>query len=701
MSKLLAGRYELVDKIGEGGMAVVYKGKDRLLNRYVAIKILRPEYTQDEKFVENFKRESQAAAGLQHPNIVAVYDVGVAGSINFIVMELVEGKTLSEIIDEQAPMDYKVAIDYAKQMASALSLAHKNQIVHRDVKPHNILVTADGIAKLTDFGIARAVSGASTVTDSNKIIGSVHYFSPEQARGTYVDERSDIYSLGIVIYEMLTGKVPFDGDNPVEVALKHINEDIVPPSKLVKGIPPNLERLVMKATDKFQTNRYKSADEMLEDLTSVEFVTNYLKDRPDLINLGMTTNKNLNVQDKAVKDEAGGVSPSDVKREGKGTGASGTEKQVRDDGRNKRLLPFIILGLIVLFALVGIYIAGRMGGKENDEVKVPGLLNMTYEEAKSELAQLGLNISRNDDISSDDVEMGLIAQQIPAEGSNVKPGKIVEVRISSGPGEIEVPDVKGRTFDEAKLIIEAVGLKCVRGETRYSDTVPKNYVLTTEPEASRMLKPGETIVIIMSDGPEAKTDMVPNLHGMQESQLKDYLNNTSFELGNVTEEESESPNGTVIKQTPVAGDTANKGTKIDVVISKEITDVEVPSFTGKTLGESESIANQLDIKVVADFVDDPTGTGIKGTVIGQSVEYGTRVKPGTVVTLRVIRGSEETEPVNEPEPQQEPEPEPTPEPEPEPEPGPENNEGQSEGGEEQGAEGSGESSEANPENNGG
>ncbi|WP_417080574.1 protein kinase domain-containing protein, partial [Mobilibacterium timonense] len=271
-SRLLAGRYELIQKIGDGGMAVVYKAKDKLLNRYIAIKILRPEFTKDEVFVENFKRESQAAAKLSHPNIVGVYDVGKEGNINYIVMELVDGRPLSDIIAEEAPMDYRTVINIARQVASALSVAHKNKIIHRDVKPHNILMTKDGVAKLADFGIAKAVNDA-TLSTGSKVIGSIHYFSPEQARGNYVDERSDIYSLGIVMYEMITGRVPFDGDNPVTVALKHINEDVIPPSEFVSGIPPALERCIMKCTDKFQTNRYSSADELIEELDNIEFVT--------------------------------------------------------------------------------------------------------------------------------------------------------------------------------------------------------------------------------------------------------------------------------------------------------------------------------------------------------------------------------------------------------------------------------------------
>ncbi len=273
-NRLLAGRYELIEKIGEGGMAVVYKARCRLLNRYVAIKILRPEFTKDESFIDSFKKESQAAAGLSHPNIVSVYDVGKEGNLHFIVMELVEGKPLSQLISEKGRLDYKEAIEITKQVASALSLAHKNQIIHRDVKPHNILITSTGVAKLADFGIAQAVSNSTMVDGKdNKVMGSVHYLSPEQARGSYVDERTDIYSLGIVLYEMLTGQVPFDGDNPISIALMHINDPMTPPSRLVSGIPPQLEKVVLKATDKYQNNRYSTADEMIKDLDNIEFIT--------------------------------------------------------------------------------------------------------------------------------------------------------------------------------------------------------------------------------------------------------------------------------------------------------------------------------------------------------------------------------------------------------------------------------------------
>ena len=247
-SKILAGRYELIEKIGDGGMAVVYKAKDRLLNRFVAIKILKPEFIKDPKFIDSFRRESQAAAGLSHPNIVSVFDVGKEGNIYYIVMEVLEGDTLSDIIRREGHLSEMRAIDIAKQIAQALSSAHKKNIIHRDVKPHNILMSEDGTAKIADFGIAKAVNSGTIVNNTSTVMGSVHYLSPEQARGGYVDARSDIYSLGIVLYEMLTGNVPFDGDNPVSVAMMHMNEAVPPPSRINPSVSPALDKVVLKAT---------------------------------------------------------------------------------------------------------------------------------------------------------------------------------------------------------------------------------------------------------------------------------------------------------------------------------------------------------------------------------------------------------------------------------------------------------------------
>lgn len=269
-ARILAGRYELLEKIGDGGMAVVYKARCRLLNRFVAIKILKPEFTKDAKFIESFRRESQAAASLSHPNIVNIYDVGKEGNIYYIVMELIEGQTLSDVIANEGMIEYKRAVDIVKQIALALNFAHKNHIIHRDVKPHNILITKEGVAKITDFGIAKAVNAGTIVGNTGTIMGSVHYFSPEQARGGYVDEKSDIYSLGIVLYEMITGRVPFDADNPVTVAIMHMNDDITPPSHYVPDLPRALEEIIIKATNKYQIDRFKTAKEMYDALNNID-----------------------------------------------------------------------------------------------------------------------------------------------------------------------------------------------------------------------------------------------------------------------------------------------------------------------------------------------------------------------------------------------------------------------------------------------
>ena len=643
MSRLLAGRYELVDKIGEGGMAVVYRAKDRLLNRFVAIKILRPEYTRDEQFIESFKRESQSAARLQHPNIVTVYDVGKSGNINYIVMELVDGRPLSDIIEEQAPLDSKVVIEIGKQIASALSLAHKNQIIHRDVKPHNILITTDGVAKLTDFGIAKAVSSSSALAETNKVIGSVHYFSPEQARGSYVDERSDIYSLGIVMYEMLTGRVPFDGDNPVEVALKHINEEIIPPSKIVSGIQPKLEKVVLKATDKFQTNRYKTADEMLEEFANIEFVNNFMNIKAmDSVNSSSRTNSPID--DKELQGlERGKTSNAGKKTAGSGKASKKNSTSGKnDDGGSKKtpiIVLAIILGLLILAAIV-MRISGFLGGN-TDEVKVPDLLHMTYDEAESEVVKLGLSIVRGEDVSSDDIAEGLVAQQMPVEGSNVKKGKTVTVRLSSGPGEIEVPELINMTYEEAEEALRNVGLGIEKGESIFSSSIEPDRVAKQTPAGKNTAKPGEKVVVNLSKGEESIAAEVPNMIGMMYStreEMEQYLQSYGFKLGDVTEVESAMERGSIIDQSPAAGSSAEKNSYVNLVLAKELERITVPSLTGMTINEAIFICEDRGLVVeLGEYVDDPTGVGAPGTIIYQSIEQGQEVAYGTSIYVNIIK----------------------------------------------------------------
>ena len=547
-NKLLLGRYEIIEKIGEGGMAVVYKAKDRLLNRYVAIKILRPEFVKDEQFVENFRKESQAAAGLSHPNIVNVYDVGKEGNIHFIVMELIDGKPLSQVIDEKGRLDYKEAISIARQVASALSLAHKNQIIHRDVKPHNILITSTGTAKLSDFGIARAVSKASIAEGSEKIMGSVHYFSPEQARGAYVDERSDIYSLGVVLYEMLTGKVPFDGDNPISIALMHINDPMPSVSSQVPGIPPQLEKVIEKATDKYQSNRYKTADEMIEDLDNIDFITKVMGSS---IFESQLEKKDEDISD-AIKEA------EDVKK--------------REDEKkpvNKTKLFIIIASVIIVIA--GIIGAGAMLGwfsGENDEVEVPDFKGMTLEEAQIEAEKYGLKVEEGDQVYSPDQEEGKITSQTPGKGAKVSKGKVITVNISLGKKDGVVPNIVGMDYEEAKEYLEDFGFE-LGMVVKVKSTKPENTVITQTVEAGSTADKGTVIDVEVSDGKGKEMKEVPYLIGKDVDTAKSEIIAAGFKVGNIYYEESdEYPKNTITSQQYKSGEELEEGTAIDIVVSK-------------------------------------------------------------------------------------------------------------------------------------
>ncbi|MBR6472294.1 MAG: Stk1 family PASTA domain-containing Ser/Thr kinase [Firmicutes bacterium] len=576
-NRLLAGRYELIEKTGEGGMAIVYKGKDRLLNRYVAIKILRPEFTKDEKFIENFIKESQAAAGLTHPNIVGVYDVGREGNIHYIVMELIEGKPLSEIIEEKGKLDYKEAVDFTIQIAQALSLAHKNQIVHRDVKPHNVLVTSQGVAKLADFGIAMPLTKADMNESSDKVMGSVHYFSPEQARGAYVDERSDIYSLGVVLYEMLTGHVPFDGDNPVSIALMHINENIPSAKDEVSSVPYQVDRIIKKATEKYQSKRYKNVDDMIEDLKSVSYIESRFGQNALYGPYG----------DKAVETAVpeDGNDPKDEKnsKNGKGHNSPAKKDGKKNDGdKPGGILAFlksdkgskaIIIGGIVILIIGAILLMGAfMGwfGNHEEEIEVPKFVGMTYEEAVAKAEELGLEIERGDDVYSNDQEEGYVAAQSVTDGSKVKPGKTIVLNVSKGKRDGVMPKVTGMTLDEAKQTLEDLGY--VLGTTiEVTSTETKGTVVNQSVEAGEPADQGTVVNLEISDGQGVEEVAVPDLSGYTPDEAKSALNALNLSVGDVTyEEKSDIPENTIFWQSVTPGNYVPIKTKISYKVSKQI-----------------------------------------------------------------------------------------------------------------------------------
>ena len=586
-NRLLAGRYELIQKTGEGGMAIVYKGKDRLLNRYVAIKILRPEFTKDEKFIENFIRESQAAAGLTHPNIVGVYDVGREGNIYYIVMELVEGKSLSEIIEEKGRLGYKQAVDYAIQIAQALSLAHKNQIVHRDVKPHNVLVTNQGVAKLADFGIAMPVADGTMEEKSDKVMGSVHYFSPEQARGAYVDERSDIYSLGVVIYEMLTGHVPYDGDNPVNIALMHINNPFPSAKEEVPEVPYQLDRIIHKATEKFQSKRYKKVDEMIDDLKSISYIESRFGSKAlygefDGDEGGDT--RVINRPDNQVK-----------RNQNRNTGNETRTKEkfnliefLKSDKGSKA----VIIGGAAIILIAGLIILGTLLGWFNDkkEIEVPQFIGDTYEEAVSKAEEAGLKIERGDDVYSNDQEEGYVTAQNPEAGTMVVEGKTIVINVSKGKREGVIPTLLGKTQDQAKTELEELGF--VLGTvTQVTSPEDAGKIVKQSIEPGTKADQGAVVNIEVSDGKGVEQAIVPHLIGRTPDEAKSILSALKLEVGDVTyEERADVPENTIFWQSIARDSEVNIYTAISYKVSKgtpppeETVEPETPESGDDTSG---------------------------------------------------------------------------------------------------------------------
>ena len=575
-NKLLAGRYELIEKIGDGGMAVVYKAKDRLLNRYVAVKILRPEFTRDAQFIESFRKESQAAAGLQHPNIVNVYDVGKEGNIYFIVMELIDGRPLSDIIEENGPLDYRNVIEIGKQVAAALSLAHKNHIIHRDVKPHNIMITKDGVAKLADFGIAKAISSSTIVNkdEGGQVMGSVHYFSPEQARGKYVDEKSDVYSLGIVLYEMLTGEVPFDGDNPVEIALMHINEDIKPPSQIIDNVPPALEKIILKATDKYQTNRYENAEVMFEDLNNVDFLSKKIGDNI-LMEGAARKKKPVKINDENEEKLNAIISDKGGKKSSKNKSKSSDEKS-----KFKKALPWIIalIALIIVGAVGGYFLSSKFLDDDNKKIEVPSLKGMTYDEASDELDSLNLKIEKGDDVYSAEIEKGKIVSQSPIAKTKVKKGSKIKVNISKGKKAGLVPDLIGKTYNDADISATLSQYGFVLGNVTYdeSEKYDEGIIMNQTPSAGSTSRAGSAINIVVSKGKKEKSK-VPTLTGLTADQAVQALNKEGLQVGDISYEESNVyGKDFVMWQQYSAGTELKKGTSVSIKISKGIPKVPEP-----------------------------------------------------------------------------------------------------------------------------
>ena len=594
--KLLGSRYELVEKIGNGGMSTVYKAMDKVLKRDVAVKILRDEFTTDEEFIKRFEAEAQSAARLTHPNIVSIYDVGVEGNLYYIVMELIQGKTLKEIIiEERGPLPWKWSVNVAIQIASALETAHRNNIVHRDIKPHNIIITEDGIAKVTDFGIAKAVSN-STITAFGTTIGSVHYFSPEHARGGFTDAKSDLYSLGVVMYEMLTGRVPFDADTPVSVALKHMQEEPEEPIDINPNVPIAINKIIMKALQKDATLRYQSATEMLVDLRKSlknpdgDFVEELEYDstaRTQKINTDMYGN----IEDKSNSRSKQG------KKEGK----------FNQFIKNHKALS-IIIGLILLFALSLGGTLAVLNITNPAEVEMPNVVGLSKEEAQKEIEAAKLKFEVEKEEYNKDVPEGYVISQDPTymeRFNKVKEGSTVSVVISKGQEKTTVPNVKGKEKEEAIKVIEEANLKAEIVEET-SKTVKEGYVISQETEPDTEAFAGDTVIIHVSTGTGIKEVTVVSVIGQSESNAKKTLEGLGLKVNVSYDEDSSKDNGVVLKQSIEAGKEVDEGTTVTITVNKlaetknATVSINVKNITGGYTDEDDSTAKTVKIELKVD-----------------------------------------------------------------------------------------------------
>lgn len=574
MKKMLNDRYEILDKIGDGGMAFVYKARCTILNRIVAIKVLRPEFSDDEEFLLKFKNEALASAGLTHPNIVNIYDVGQDEEINYIVMEYVDGMNLKDLIKKKGALDYSYALDIMKQIGMALNQAHKNGIVHRDIKPHNILISKDNVAKVADFGIAKATT-SSTITVVGNVIGSVHYFSPEQARGGYIDKTSDLYSLGIVLYEMLTGKVPFKGDTPVNIALKHINEDIDFEKEIPKEIPKDIKGLLYKLTQKKQSDRYQNAYELIYDIERIE--NDIELDFEEDYELYHT--QKLNSLNEELKTNI----PKQLKEEGVNTNM---RKKSKDKTNNKKKMT--ILGILLALVLSSSIVFIAYSLKDLVITKSYEMIdfeNATLEDATTRLESIGVDVQVRNELYDSSVEKNHIVSQVPSAGSSIKKGQTVKFDVSKGGEPVTVPNLVRKTLESVEDILKESDLK--EGVIEYEfSSLAEGTIISQKPRAFTEVEQGTGIDFIVSKGEEVELVKVPNVVGKTLEDARVLL--VELGIGKIKyEEDKDKKEGVILSQSLKGGQHVEEGKKIDLTVNEYKEDEVIEEEPSKKVIEKQ------------------------------------------------------------------------------------------------------------------
>ena len=666
---MIAHRYEKKGKIGAGGMSDVYKAKDTTLGRYVAIKVLKSEFSEDVNFVTKFRTEASSAACLEHPNIVNIYDVGSENEFHYIVMEYVEGITLKTYIEKKGQLSFKEAVSIAIQVGRGIEAAHNKGIIHRDIKPQNIIISTEGKVKVTDFGIAKAVTSNTINSD---VMGSVHYTSPEQARNGYVDGKSDIYSLGIVMYEMVTGRVPFNGDTTVAVAIQHLQEEMESPKTYAPDLPISMEKIILKCTQKNPDRRYESITALLSDLRKalINPTEDFVVIAPipqdktrvigmDEVNKIKQKTGNIYVDEAALVESAmrdeNAEEPDDAEE------SDDYDEEEDIDPTMDKAITILGIGagivIVILIIVILVNFLGGFGSKNKNQdtqqntattvtetqkttegnIEVIDLSGLTFEDAKEILNAAGLGIKRAGTIASDEYEEGEIVSQSPEAGSFVDAKTTIEVVISSGPAMVEIPSVKGLDETSAYNKLVNAGFKPVK-ELEYSDSVEIGYVISQSPAGSSLGNEGDLVTIVVSQGP--KLVKVPNVVNLKQENATSALTEAGLKVGEVTTDYSDKiEKGNVISQSVSADTQVAKGSTVNLVVSLGKKQVEVTNVVGQT--KDNAVKALKDIGLNATIKEAYSDTVAAGTVISQSVSSGSKVEIGSSVEIVVSLGKEQ------------------------------------------------------------
>lgn len=643
--QVLNDRYEIERRVGRGGMADVFKAHDLLLDRTVAIKVLFPEYATDPAFVERFRREAQAVASLNHPNIVGVYDWGRSGNTYFMAMEFVEGRTLSDILRQRGKLSPEQAVDIAGAVSSALSFAHRGNVIHRDIKPGNILIGNNGDVKVADFGIARAIDAAhdSNLTQDGSVMGTATYFSPEQAQGHPSDARSDIYSLGIVLYEMVSGRPPFVGDNALATAYMQVNDRPTPLRELVPGIPRDFEVIVAKCLAKDPTVRYESSELLREDLR------NFRQGKPLMAHADLqqrvaaSADQPTTTMDAINGDISGGIAAGDEPTQVTPrtavmptTGISDDESMYEEIGarRRKTIFGATVAGLVAVVGVVVVLLAFMGGGSSN--TGVPDVSGITYQEATTKLQALELIVTANP-LAKDGIGDDVVYDQTPPAGTKFKAGDAVTITYNPAAPPVEVPAIQGLSVKDATAKLDAVGLKLVIGSTREDPSLAPGLIILQDPQAPATLKKGESVTVIVSGG--AGQVLVPDVTGFTTAAAQSALQATPYRfVVTVLDEPSATvTKGNAVRTDPAYGQPVDAGGKVTLYISSGPQPVAVPALEGLEESAARNALAQVGLSADVRYADLAAGNPNIGKVITQGTAKDTKVNPGTSIVLTVGR----------------------------------------------------------------